>query len=176
KRQPRDDHRHRIEHCCYVTPAIQDRLLELGVIDASATGFLHDLGDAYKANRGEEAMRYMWPHRTLIDRGIPAPGHSDASICTPNPWYGIYGMVTRRTSGGDVLYAAEGVTVIEAIRAYSVDGAYAAWDEGVKGSIEPGKLADLVVVDRDPLTIDPEDLKNIETIMTVVDGRVVYRR
>jgi len=174
KRKPRPDHRHRIEHCCYVTPIIQDRLLELEVIDASATGFLHDLGDAYLANRGEEAMRYMWPHRTLIDRGINAPGHSDASICTPNPWYGIYGMVTRKTSGGQTLYAAEGVTPLEAIRAYSIDGAHAAWEENLKGSIEPGKLADLVVVDRNPLSIDPEDLKDVRTVLTVIDGRVVF--
>ena len=56
---PKEDHRHRIEHCCYVTPHIQDRLLELEVIDASATGFIHDLGDAYKQNRGEESMRLL---------------------------------------------------------------------------------------------------------------------
>ena len=174
KRQPRDDHRHRIEHCCYVTPAIQDRLLELDVIDASATGFLHDLGDAYQQNRSAEAMRYMWPHRSLIDKGIPAPGHSDASICDPNPWLGIYSMVTRKTSSGQVLYAPEGVTPVEAIRAYSIDGAYAAWEEEIKGTIEAGKLADLVVLDRDPLSIDPDDLNKVITLMTVIDGEIVY--
>ncbi|MBD3171770.1 amidohydrolase family protein [Candidatus Bathyarchaeota archaeon] len=176
KRQPRDDHRHRIEHCCYVTPPIQERLLELGVIDASATAFLHDLGDAYKQNRGEEAMKYMWPHRSLIDKGIPAPGHSDASICDPNPWLGIYSMVTRKTSSGQVLYSPEGVTPTEAIKAYSIDGAYAAWEEEIKGTIESGKLADLVVVDRDPLTIDHDDLNKVETLMTVVDGKLVFER
>ena len=174
KRQPRDDHRHRIEHCCYVTPAIQERLLELDVIDASATGFLHDLGDAYQQNRGAEAMQYMWPHRSLIDKGIPAPGHSDASICDPNPWLGIYSMVTRKTSSGQVLYSPEGVTPVEAIRAYSIDGAYAAWEEDIKGTIEVGKLADLVVLDRDPLSIKPDDLNKVKTLMTVIDGKIVY--
>ena len=174
ERQPREDHRHRIEHCCYVTPAVQDRLLKLKVIDASATGFHHDLGDAYKANRGEEAMKYMWPHRTLIDRGIPAPGHSDASICDANPWLAIYSMVTRKTSSGDVLYAPEGVEPLEAIRAYSIDGAYAAWEEDIKGTIEPGKLADLVVIDRDPTEIDHDDLRNVTNLMTVVNGKIVY--
>jgi len=175
KGDPREDHRHRLEHCCYVTPQIQRRLKELGVIDASANGFLHDLGDAYKANRGEEEMRWMWPHRTLIDQGIPAPAHSDCPVCSPNPWLGIYGLVTRKTSSGDVLYAGEGITPLEAIKAYTVDGAYAAWEEDVKGSIEPGKLADLVVLDRDPLSILPDDLKNVKTAMTIVGGRIVYR-
>ena len=172
---PWKDHRHRVEHCCYVTPDIQDRLIDLGVIDASATGFIHDLGDAYKANRGEEAMRYMWPHRTLIDRGICAPGHSDASICDANPWLGIYSMVTRKTSSGDVLYAPEGVSPMEAARAYSIDGAYAAWEENIKGTIERGKLADLVVVDRDPLTIDPNDLQYVKNLMTVVNGVIKFQ-
>ena len=173
-KQPREDHRHRIEHCCYVTPQIQDRLLKLNVIDASATGFHHDLGDAYKANRGEEAMRYMWPHRTLIDRGIPAPGHSDASICDANPWLAIYSMVTRKTSSGDILYAPEGVEPLEAIRAYSIDGAYAAWEEDIKGTIEPGKLADMVVIDRDPTSIEPDDIRNVKNLMTIVAGKIVY--
>jgi len=175
KEDPREDHRHRIEHCCYVPPPIQRRLKELGVIDASANGFLHDLGDAYKANRGEEEMRWMWPHRTLVDEGIPAPGHSDCPVCTPNPWVGIYGLVTRRTSSGDVLHAGEGITPMEAIRAYTILGAYSAWEEDSKGSIEPGKLADFVVVDRDPLAIPHDDLKNVETVMTIIDGKIVHK-
>jgi len=175
KEAPREDHRHRIEHCCYVPPSIQDRLLELKVIDASANGFLHDLGDAYKANRGEAQMRWMWPHRTLIDRGIPAPAHSDCPVCTPNPWVGIYGLVTRKTSSGDSLYTGEGITPMEAIRAYTIDGAYSAWEEEIKGSIEPGKLADLIVVDRDPLTIPHEELKAIQAVIAIIDGKVAFR-
>lgn len=121
-------------------------------------------------------MRYMWPHRSLIDAGIPAPGHSDALICSPNPWLGIYSMVTRKTSSGDVLYGAERVMPVEAIRAYSIDGAYAAWEESLKGTIEVGKFADLVVVDRDPLTIPGDELNQVENLITVVDGKVVYQK
>ena len=174
KEAPREDHRHRIEHCCAVTPSIQKRLKKLGVIDASATGFLYDLGDAYLKNRGPAEMKNMWPHRSLIDQGVPSPGHSDASICSPNPWLGIYGMVTRRTSSGQVLCIGEAIKPIEAVRAYTIDGAYAAWEEKLKGSIEPGKLADLVILDRDPLRISGEDLKNVLTIMTIIDGKIVY--
>jgi hypothetical protein len=145
------------------------------VIDASASGFLHDLGDAYLKNRGKDEMRYMWPHRSLIDQGIPAPGHSDASICDPNPWLGIYSLATRRTSSGQVLYSREAITPLEAIRAYSIDGAYASWDEGVKGSIEAGKLADICVVDRDPLRIPREQLKEVKNLMTIVGGKILYK-
>jgi predicted amidohydrolase YtcJ len=175
KKAPRNDHRHRIEHCCCVPPAIRTRLKDLHVLDASATAFLHDLGDAYKANRGEQEMKHMWPHRSLIDEGIPAPGHSDASVCSPNPWLGIYALVTRKTSGGDIVCSDEAISPIEAIRAYTLGGAYAAWEESIKGSLTPGKLADLVVVDRDPLTIPPDQLKEVTPVMTVVNGEIAYR-
>lgn len=171
---PRDDHRHRIEHCCYATPAIQSRLKELGVVDASATGFLHDLGDAYQANRGRDAMQWMWPHRSLIDKGIPAPGHSDCPICSPNPWLGIYGMVTRKTSSGQVLHPEEGVTPLEGIEAYTRLGAYSAWEETEKGTIEEGKLADIVVIDRNPLEVPADDLKSTKTLLTIVGGKIAY--
>jgi len=174
KLKPVKDHRHRIEHCCHVTPEIQDRLLKLGVIDASANGFLYDLGDAYMTNRWEDEVRWMWPHRTLIDRGIPSPGHSDCPVCTANPWVGIYGLVTRKTSGGVQLSPLEVITPMEAIRAYTIDGAYSAWEEGIKGSVEEGKLADLIVVDRDPLTIEIDDLKNVRTLLTMVGGNILY--
>ena len=171
---PRPDHRHRIEHCCAVTPPIQKRLKKLGVIDASATGFLYDLGDAYLKNRGKAEMKYMWPHRSLINQGIHAPGHSDASICNPNPWLGIYSLVTRKTSGGQTLYAKEAITRMEAIKAYTIDGAYASWEENIKGSIEPGKLADLCVVDRDPLKTQREELKETKNLLTIVGGEIKY--
>jgi hypothetical protein len=83
-------------------------------------------------------------------------------------------MVTRKTSSGDVLYAPEGVEPLEAIKAYSIDGAYAAWEEDIKGTIEPGKLADLVVIDRDPTEIDRDDLRNVKNLMTIVNGNIVY--
>ena len=167
---PVPDHRMRVEHCCYVTPAVRARIRRLGVVDSSATGFMWELGDAYIANRGKDAMRHMWPHRTLIDEGIPAPGHSDFAVCSMNPWTAIHAMVNRETDTGRDLDRAEAITVREAITAYTSLGAWSGREEGSKGTLEVGKLADVAVLDRDPFALDLLELKNVRTAMTIVGG------
>ncbi len=173
---PVSDHRMRVEHCCYVTPAVLERMVRLGVVDSSATGFMYELGDAYRANRGAEAMRWMWPHRTLIDRGVPAPGHSDAWVCTPNPFTAMWSMVNRKTDTGQCLDAREAVTATEALRAYTVLGAYSGREESRKGTLEVGKLADVAVLDRDFFSIPVEEIREVQVLMTIVGGQVMYRR
>lgn len=173
---PVDDHRMRVEHCCFLTPELQDRMLRLGVVDSSATGFMYELGDAYRANRGESAMRWMWPHRTAIDRGIRAPGHSDAWVCSPNPFTALYAMVNRKTDSGQCLDTTEAVSAREALRAYTTLGAWSGREETDKGSLETGKLADLAVLDRDYFTIPPEEIKDVNVDITVVGGHVKYQR
>jgi predicted amidohydrolase YtcJ len=172
---PIDDHRMRVEHCCYVTPPILERMKRLKVVDSSATGFMYDLGDAYRANRGEAAMRWMWPHRTLIDQGVPAPGHSDAAVCHPNPFRAIWSMVNRKSDSGQSLDAREAITVTEAIRAYTVLGAWSGREEAVKGSLEPGKLADFAVLDRDVFAIPTEELRETRVTQCYVGGVERYR-
>ncbi|MFZ5789142.1 MAG: amidohydrolase [Pseudomonadota bacterium] len=172
---PRPDHRSRVEHCCYVTPKILERIKRLGAVDSSATGFMWSLGDAYIDNRGEAAMRWMWPHRTLIDAGVPAPGHSDAPICSTNPWEIIGAMVMRRTDTGRPIGAPEAVTVEEALRAYTILGAWAGFEEELKGAIEPGKLADFAVLEQDVFTVPPEAVKDTKVAMTFVGGEIAYQ-
>ncbi len=171
---PVADHRMRVEHCCYVTPPILERIRRLGVVDSSATGFMYDLGDGYIANRGQEAMRWMWPHRSLIDAGIPAPGHSDAMVCQANPFVAMWSMVNRRSDSGGDLDIREAITVDEALRAYTILGAWSGREEAIKGSLEVGKLADIAVLDRDPYAIDPMELRDVGVDMTFVDGRMVH--
>lgn len=173
---PAADHRMRIEHCCYVTPAVRARIKRLGVVDSSATAFMHDLGDAYIRNRGAAAMRHMWPHRTLIDEGIPAPGHSDAPVCDLDPWRAIWSMVTRRTDSGQPIGPEEAVTVTEALGAYTRLGAFAGGEDHLKGTLEVGKLADVAVLDRDVFAGPPDALRDTRTDLTVVGGAVAYRR
>ncbi len=173
---PRDDHRMRVEHCCYVTPSLLDRIERLKVVDSSATGFMYELGDAYRANRGADAMRWMWPHRTLVDRGIPAPGHSDAWVCSPNPFTAMWSMVNRRTDSGQTLDDSQAVTVTEALRAYTTLGAFAGREEHVKGSLELGKLADVAVLDRDLFGIPSDEIRDVAVDMTIVGGVLRYER
>ena len=172
---PVDDHRMRVEHCCYVTPPILARLKRGSFVDSSATGFMDELGEAYVANRGQDAMRHMWPHRSLIDAGVPAPGHSDFAVCRVSPWTAIAAMVTRRTTTGADLDAREAVTPREALRAYTWLGAWAGREEHEKGSLEPGKLADLIVLDRDVLDGDPAAIAGTKVLATIVAGVVRHR-
>jgi predicted amidohydrolase YtcJ len=136
---------------------------------------MYDLGDAYIANRGADAMRFMWPHRTLIDRGIPAPGHSDAAVCQFNPFLALWCMVNRTTGTGRSLDPREAVTAEEALRAYTVLGAYAGREETVKGTLAPGKLADFAVLDRDLFTIPAEEIRHVRVERTYVGGVERYR-
>ena len=172
---PHDDHRSRVEHCCYVTVGLIKRLKSLEITDSSATGFMYDLGDAYRNNRGLPAMADMWPHRSLIDAGVPAPGHSDANVCSTNPWPVFDSLVNRRTDTGGALDKSQAISVTEALRTYTTLGAWTGFEEHLKGSIEPGKLADFAILDRDPWTIDPEDLKNVGVTTTIVGGKVVHQ-
>ncbi len=174
--KPAEDHRMRVEHCCNVTPPILARLKKLGVIDSSATGFMYDLGDAYIANRGQESMRYMWPHRSLIDAGVPAPGHSDAMICQANPFLAMWSLVNRKTDTGKDLDASQKISRVEALRAYTTLGAFSGREEALKGSLEPGKHADIAILDRDFFDCPADDIRAIRVNATILGGQTVFER
>jgi predicted amidohydrolase YtcJ len=100
----------------------------------------------------------------------------DSAINPYNPFLGMYCAVTRRTNRGNVVHPEERITREEALKMYTVWAAYRQFSEGIKGSIEPGKLADLVVVDRDYLTCPEDQIKDIEPLMTILNGRIAYRK
>ena len=118
----------------------------------------------------------MYPQRSLIDRGILAPLSSDAPVIDPNPMHGIYSAITRKTKSGQTVSPTENVDIIQTIRSYTLYGAYASFEENTKGSIETGKLADLVVLSDNILEKSPEEILDLNVEMTVVDGEIVYRR
>lgn len=174
RKLPKGDHRLRVEHCCYVTPAVLERLKRLKVIASSASGFAYDLGDAYVRNRGADKMKWMWPHRTLNDSGVIAPGHSDSPICRLNPFRGMYSLVARKTDTGTSLDPSEAIGTIEALNCYTYLAAYAGREEGVKGTITAGKLADFVVIDRDLAKADADQLLNTQVLATYLGGTQIY--
>ncbi|MFQ6053927.1 MAG: amidohydrolase [Candidatus Bathyarchaeia archaeon] len=173
---PVEDVRHRIEHNSVCTPKQLERIRELGVTPSSSIGYMWGIGDDYVENFGPERVRWLHPHRTMMEMGIIAGGNSDYPVSDGNPMIQIYEAVTRRTRTGQVVGPEEAIGVMDAIRLYTWNGAYLGKEEDLKGSIEPGKLADMVVLDRDILTVPPEEIKEIRVLMTIVDGKVVYTR
>jgi len=173
---PRQDMRHRLEHNSCCTPKQLKRIKELGVTPSSSIGYMYGLGDQYAENFGPERSRWLHPHRTMKEMGIVAGGNSDCPVTFYSPFVQIYEAVTRKTSSGQVVGPEEAIGVMDAIRVYTWNGAYLGKDEDRLGSIEPGKLADLIVIDRDILTIPAEEIKEVKVLTTIVDGNIVYKR
>ncbi|WP_262925544.1 amidohydrolase family protein [Kocuria atrinae] len=167
--------RHRVEHCGLPNQEELDRLRDGNIIAAASTAFLFELGDSYLNNLGPERIKRTYPMRTFIDHGIDAPINSDFPVTTPNPWLGMYAAVARRTSSGRLLDTVQNISVAEAIAAFTTVAARASFEEDRLGRIAEGFLGDLVLMDRDPFSVETEDLKDLRPVLTVCDGRVVYR-
>jgi predicted amidohydrolase YtcJ len=171
-----DDPRFRIEHCSILTEPMIDRIAALGAIPIPGTTFLYDMRPVYLENLGEERVRYAYAMNTFAERGIVAAASTDAPVSGVNPMVGIQMMVTRRDRLGDEIFPQERVSFEQAIRAYTWNGAYASFSEDEKGSLEPGKLGDVTVLETDLRTVDPMELRNVRCNMTIADGAVVYER
>jgi len=171
---PRRDHRHRIEHCGFLSPASLNDIAEMGIIPALGASFLYRLGDNYLDVFGPKRLSLAYPVKSLLDRGIPAALTSDAPVIRPDPLEGIYLAVARRTKKGRSIVAEQAVSIHQAIRAYTYHGAYAGFDEHIKGSLEPGKLADLIILSGDILAARPEDLLDLKVELTMIDGKKVF--
>jgi hypothetical protein len=176
KEHPVEDMRHRIEHNSLCPPKQLERIKDLGVTPSSSIGYMYRLGDQYAENFGPERSRWLHPHRTMKEMGIIAGGNSDCPVTYYSPFVQIYEAVTRRTSSGRVVSPEEGISVMDAIRVYTWNGAYLGKDEEKLGSIEPGKLADIIILDRDILTIPKDEIKDVQVVMTIVDGKIVYEK
>ncbi|GAC1693913.1 MAG: amidohydrolase [Gemmatimonadaceae bacterium] len=173
------DRRFRIEHAQHIAPSDIPRFAALGVV-ASMQPY-HAIDDGRWAERviGAERAGTTYAFRSLLDAGARLAFGSDWYVAPPTPLEGIYAAVTRRTLDErhpDGWVPAQKITVEDALRAYTSGGAYASFEERVKGTIETGKLADLVLIDRDLTRIPAAEIRNAQVVMTVVDGQVVYER
>jgi len=175
-RNPRPDVRHRIEHCSILDDVLLERIASQQVIPIPGTTFLYYMRPVYLQNLGAERVRYAYAMRTFADRGIVAAASSDAPVVPVNPFLGIQTMVTRRDRLGISVFPEESIPIEDALRAYTWAGAYAARQEHRKGSLEPGKLADVTVFEHDLREVDPLSLEHERVDMTVAGGQVVYVR
>ena len=170
---PRPDARHRIEHCSLVNPELLRRIKAVGAIPTPFYTYVHYHGNKW-VEYGPEKMRWMFAHRSFLDYGIPVAPASDYMPGPYEPLMAIQSMVTRKDFAGRVWGPNQRITVEEAVKICTMNGAYASFEEGIKGSITAGKLADFVMLAEDPHETDPDHIKEIKVVRTVVGGRTVH--
>jgi predicted amidohydrolase YtcJ len=172
-RWPHADRRHRIEHCTLVNPDLLRRIKASGTIPTPFWTYVYYHGEKWQ-HYGDEKLRSMFAHRSFLDHGIPVPGASDYGPGPFEPLMAIQSMVTRTDYRGRVWGPNQRVSVDEALRIATVNGARASYEEQLKGSITAGKLADFVMLAEDPHEVTPERIKDIKVARTVTGGRTVY--
>ncbi len=171
---PRPDARPKITHCTLITDDLVRRIKAAGAIPTPFTSYAYYNSDKF-VFYGEELMKRAMAYRSFLDAGIPAAAGSDFQPGPFAPLMGIQGMVTRRGWDGATWGANQRITVDEALQVNTINGAHASREESIKGSVTAGKLADFVVLADDPHTVDPEKIKDIEVVRTVVGGGTAYR-
>jgi hypothetical protein len=165
--------RFRIEHCSLVNPSLLERIRDTGTIPAPFYTYAYYHGNKW-LEYGEETMKSMFAHRSFLDYGIPVAPASDFTPGPFEPMMAIQSMVTRKDLHGRVWGANQRVSVAEAMRICTMNGAYASFEEDIKGSLTPGKLADLVILQKDPHDVDPDSIVNIKILRTVLGGRTTF--
>jgi len=171
---PRAGHRHRIEHCSHCPPQLLKRLSQFQAVIVTQSPFLYYSGERYLATLPASQIQWLYPTRSLLDSGLIVADSSDSPVVPDNPLIGIYAAVTRRAESGHQLPPKECITAREALVMNTINGAFASFEEGIKGSIAPGKLADMVVLSGDPIKSSPEQMKDIRVEMTIIGGKVVW--
>jgi predicted amidohydrolase YtcJ len=166
--------RPKITHCTLINGALVQRIAALGAVPAMFTTYAYYNSDKF-VFYGEELMQRCMAYRTLLDAGVYAAAGSDFSPGPFAPLMGIQGMVTRTGWDGKTWGANQRISVDEAIRVNTLNGAWASREEALKGSISVGKLADFVVLAEDPHTVSPEQIKDIPIVRTVAGGHTVYQ-
>lgn len=173
----RHDHRHRLVHVQILSPGLITDMKRAGIVADVQPKFLSTDMRFALDRVGAERMRTSYAFRSLASAGVPLAGGSDSPVEPLDPLYGIYCAVTRKDMQGEPVggyFPNERISVSEAIKLFTHGAAYAAFEEGRKGSLEPGKLADFVVLSHDPFAVAPEEIKDISVDMTVVEGAVAY--
>jgi len=172
---PRDDHRNYLNHFTVMPSGeAMDKMAAYGIAITQQPNFTYTLDGRYSAYLDGDRLKHNNPLRTPMNHGVRVAISSD--ILPIGPMVGIYAAVTRKGMSGTVFGEEEALTVMEALRGYTLYGAWLSFEEDRKGSIEAGKLADMIVLDQDILTIDPDHIMDINVEKTWLGGKLVYER
>src|SRR5215469_11997882 len=171
---PRADARPKITHCSLINPSLLARIKAMNAVPALFTTYAYYNADKFHFY-GEDMMKNMMAYRTLLDAGVRAAAGSDFSPGPFDPLMGMQGMVTRKGWNGETWGVNQKITVDEALKVNTINGAYNNHEENIKGSITAGKLADFVVLAADLRTVNPETNKDTKIVRTVTGGRTVYQ-
>jgi len=175
ERLPREDHRHRIEHCSVCPPHVLTRLEKLAVMVVTQPAFVYYNGERYLKEVPQTQLPWLYRTRSLFDSGLTPAGSSDCPVIQCNPLSGIYTAVTRKTESGEELLPNERITAYEALTMYTLYGAYASFEEHMKGSIEVGKVADMVILSDNLTLVDAEAIKEVGVVTTILGGEVLWQ-
>jgi len=165
--------RYRIEHCSLINDSLIARIKAAGVIPAPFYTYAYYHGNKW-VDYGPEKMKSMFAHRSFIDAGIPVAPASDYTPGPFEPMMALQSMVTRKDKQGRVWGPNQCISVDEAMQVCTVNGAYASFEEHLKGSLTPGKLADIVLLASDPHEVDPDEIVNIGIVRTILGGKTVF--
>lgn len=168
--------RHRIEHCGNITDGQIVRAANLNILVSSQPMFFSHVGDAFLDAFGADRGHRLYPYRSLMNHGIRVAGASDSPVAPAAPLVGIRDAVLRLTGSGKEFGPEERLSLDEAVRLYTSEASYFSFDEKRLGTIEPGKYADFVILDRDITTLPAAEVVDAEVLMTVVGGRTVYEK
>lgn len=173
---PRSDTRHLVIHAQYATRAQLRRMRAGAGYPCFFISPLHYWAEIHEHFAGEERVRNFCPCMDAEALGLPYNLHTDSPITPINPFVQVGTAVTRRSARGRVYGPRQAVDTLAALRAITINAAFLNFEEHVKGSLTPGKYADMIIVDRNPLTADVDSLKDIHVLQTIVDGTAVYER
>jgi predicted amidohydrolase YtcJ len=176
QRQPRVDHRHRIEHCSVCPPVLAKRIASLGILVVTQPSFIFYHGERYLKTVPGSQLPHLYPINTLLRYNVRVAGSCDCPIVPPNPLIGIYSATSRTSETGESIVPKERITLMEALRMVTHDAAVATREEDIKGSITIGKAADLVVLAGDLDKLPADKIKDLEVSTTIQDGTIIYDR
>jgi predicted amidohydrolase YtcJ len=176
KKKPKTDHRHRIKHCSVCPPSLARRLAKCNIMFVTQPSCIYLNGERYRQTVPERRLKYLYPTKTLLNHNIQVAGSSDCPIVPPNPFTAIFTALTRMDESGRFVSVHEKIPLFHALCLYTKNAAHAMFEEGIKGTITPGKITDFTVLEADPTRLTPDEIKDLSVKMTIINGSVVWKR